>query len=110
MFKKIKDTALSKGIQIAINSQIKEFGKMLKFNLDSKNKTIEIEVMLDGEQEPLMVKVHNYELTEENGKYFIKIHRVTTSRRWINVLAGNYLEGKAFEIPSEYAKMLKVMV
>ncbi len=110
MFKKIKDSALSKGVQIAINSQIKEYGKMLKLKLDSKHKKIEMEVMLDGEHEPLAVEVQNYELTQEGGKHFIKVHGVTTSRKWINVVAGNYLEGKAFEIPAEYAKMLKVIV
>jgi len=68
MLKKMKDAALSKGAKIAINSQIKEYGQMLKLNLDSTQKSIEIEVMLDGEQEPLN------------------------------------------EIPSEYAKMLKVIV
>ncbi len=106
----MKDAALSKGAKIAINSQIKEYGQMLKLNLDSTQKSIEIEVMLDGEHEPLKVHVRNYELTQENGKHLLKVHGVTTSRAWINTVASSYLEGKAFEIPSEYAKMLKVIV
>ncbi len=110
MLKKMKDAALSKGAKIAINNQIKEYGKMLKLNLDSTQKSIEIEVMLDGEHEPLKVHVQNYELTQESGKHLLKVHGVTTSRAWINTVASSYLEGKAFEIPSEYAKMLKVIV
>ena len=58
----MKDAALSKGTKIAINSQIKEYGKMLKLNLDSTQKSIEIEVMLDGEHKPLKVHMRNYEL------------------------------------------------
>jgi len=110
MLKKIKDAALSKGAKIAINSQIKEYGQMLKLNLDSTRKSIEMEVMLDGEYEPLKVYVRNYEMTKENGKHLLKVHGVTTSRAWINTVASSYLEGKAFEIPAEYAGMLKVIV
>lgn len=106
----MKDAALSKGAKIAINSQIKEYGKMLKLNLDSTQKSIEIEVMLDGEHEALKVHIRNYEMTEENGRHLLKVHGVTTSRAWINTVASSYLEGKAFEVPEEYAKLLKVIV
>ena len=107
---KTKDVALSTGAKIAINTQIKEYGEMLKFNLDSKNKSIEIEVMLDGEKESLEVKVDKYEITEVDGGHQLRVHGVTTSRAWINVLASSYLEGKSFDIPAEYAKILKVVV
>lgn len=110
MLKKIKDVALSKGLKIAINMQIKEYGKMLKFYLDSKQKSIEIEVMLDGEQEPITVHVRHYEIIQEKESHLLKVHGVTTSRAWINTIASSYLEGKSFEIPTEYAKMLKIIV
>ncbi len=83
---------------------------MLKFSLDSENKSIDMEVLLEGETEALSVKVERYELAEEDGKYFLKIFGLETSRAWINTLAGTYLEGKTFEIPEEHAKMLKVIV
>lgn len=110
MFKKMKDAALSKGAQVAINSYIKEYGEMLKLDLDSKNKSIEMEVLLEGEVEPLHVKIARYELTQEGDRHFLKIKGVTTSRAWINTLASSYLEDKRFEIPAEYAKMIKMVV
>ncbi len=110
MFGKIKDNALSKGTQIAINNQIKEYGKMLKLNLDSKTKSIEMEVMLDGEVEPLSIHVKKYEIMQESDRYFLKVNDITTSRAWINTIVASYLEGKRFEIPAEYAKLLKVVV
>jgi hypothetical protein len=110
MFKKMKDKAVSKGAKAAINTQIKEYGEMLKFNLNSADKSIEVEVMLEGEKEPLSVKVDRYEMIQENGKYYVKIYGVQTSRAWINTVASTYLEGKAFEIPAEYAKLLKVVM
>ncbi|BAF71911.1 hypothetical protein [Sulfurovum sp. NBC37-1] len=110
MLKKVKDAALSKGAKVAINAYIKEYGKMLKLNLDSEKKSITMEVLLEGEKEPLAVHVERYELTKENGKHFLKIYGIHTSRAWINTVAASYLEGKSFEIPEEYAKMLKVIV
>jgi len=110
LFSKIKDKTLSAGAKLAINAQVKEYGKMLKLNLNSQEKSIELEVLLDGEKESLTVKVDNYTLDEDQGKFFLKIYGVQTSRAWINTIASSYLEGKAFEIPAEYAKMLKVIV
>jgi len=105
-----KDVALAQGAKMAINNQIKEYGEMLKLNLDSENKSIEMEVMLDGEKESLKVHVKKYTLLQEGDKHFLKIEGVKTSRAWINTVASSYLEGKTFEIPAEYAKMLKVVI
>lgn len=113
MFNKIinfKDDALSASVQTLVNSKIKDFGEMLKFNLDSKNKTIELEVILDGEKEPLDVKIDNYEITKEDGKYYISVKNIATSRKWINVVASEYLNSQKFEIPAKYAKILKLIV
>jgi hypothetical protein len=105
-----RDTVLSTGTRIAINNQIKEYGEMLKLNLNSEKKSIEMEVMLEGEKEPLTVTVKKYVMTQDGDKHFLKIQGVKTSRAWINTMASSYLEGKTFEIPAEYAKLLKVVV
>jgi hypothetical protein len=110
MFRKMKDSALSKGLKAAINYKVKEYGEMIKLNLDSNAKTIELELMLEGEKEPLHVKVNRYELREENGRYYLIAEDIVTSRAWINTVAAQYLHGQKFEIPEEYAKLLKVVV
>ncbi len=110
MLKKMKDVALSRGVKLAINNQIKEYGKMLKLNLDSKQKCIEIELLLDGEKEPLHVKLNHYTLNQEEGKHYLVAEDIVTSRAWINTIASQYLNGHKFEIAEEYAKLLKVVV
>ncbi len=106
----MKDAALAKGAKAAINTQIKAYGEMLKLDLDSKNKSITLDVMLEGEKEALRIQVSRYELCEENGKHLLRVYGVETSRAWINTVAASYLEGRAFEIPAEYARLLKVVV
>jgi len=110
LFAGAKDKGLSVAVQTAINYKIKEFGEMIKFNLDSKTKTIELEIMLDGEKEPLNVKVNSYKLTQEDDKYYLVANDIVTSRAWINTVASQYLSGQKFQIPSEYAQMLKLVV
>lgn len=106
----LKDAAMSKAVQIALNRYIKEYGAILHLNLDSENKTIEVEILLEGEVEPLAVKVGKYEIVEENGANYIKVQDVHTSRVWLNTLASSYLEDKKFPVPAEYVKLLKVIV
>ncbi len=110
MLKRVKDVALSKGLKVAINSQIKEYGKMLKFNLDSKNKCLDMEIMLDGEVEPISIVVSKYELIKDGNKHLLKVHEVKTSRAWMDTVASLYLEGKSFNIPAQYASMLKAII
>ncbi len=110
MFKKMKDAALSKALKAAINHKVKAYGKMLKLNLDSNHKTIELELMLKGEKEPLHVKVNHYTLNEEHGSYNLFAKDIVTSRAWINTAAAQYLSGQKFKIPEEYAKLLKVVI
>ena len=83
---------------------------MLKLNVNSENKSIEMEVMLEGEKEPLAVHISKYRMSEEGGRHYLEVQGVRTSRAWINTVAATYLEGRRFEIPAEYAKMLKVLI
>lgn len=110
MFNGVKDKGVSVAVKKAINYKIKEFGEILNFNLDSKTKTIELEIMLEDEHEPLHVKVNSYSINEEDGIYFLVAKDIETSRAWINTMASQYLSGQKFKIPAEYAKMLKVVV
>jgi len=110
MFKGWKDKAISATVKTAINVKIKEFGEMLRLNLDSQNKKIELELMLLGEKELLYVEVGSYEISEEGGKHYLIAKDIKTSREWINIVAKNYLENQKFEIPENVAKTLKIIV
>ena len=110
LFTNTKDKAVSVAVQKAINYKIEEFGEMLKFNLNSKAKTIDLEIMLNGESEPLYVQIKKYVLTQEDDKHYLEARDIVTSREWINIVASQYLSNQRFAIPSEYAKMLKMVV
>jgi len=104
----MKDKAVSTGAKIAINqSIIKEYSEIVKLNLNSKFKSMDLEIMLDGENESLTVQIENYAITEDDR---LRVSGIRTSRTWINKLTSKYLEGKEFQVPAEYAQMLRTMV
>ena len=107
MLQKMKDVALSHGARVAMNQYISEYGEIVKLNLNSKFKTMDMEIMLEGENECINIQVEHYEITEEKT---LRISGVTTSKAWITTLAHTYLEGKTFDIPDEYAKMLRAVI
>ena len=105
MFGSLRDSVIRK----TLNSKIKRFGKMLNLNLDSKNKSITLNVLLAGEESPLKIDIGRYDIVSHDDKYYLEINDVSTSRLWLNVLAEETLNGEKIEIPSKIAKLLKVV-
>lgn len=110
MLRKLKDAALSKGAKTALNVAIEEYGKVLRLDLDTKDKCMSAEVLLEGESDVLLIDVGHYELIEKEGEYRLLLHAVHTSRAWLNTLAKNLLEGREVQIPAKYAKILNRVV
>ena len=96
-------------IRKAFNRKIQRYGTMLNLNLDSKNKSITLNVLLAGEESPLEIDIGRYDIVSQGDKYYLEINDVSTSRLWLNVLADETLNGEKIEIPSKIAKLLRVV-
>jgi len=61
---------------------MERYGYMLKLDIDSGEKTIDLELLLRGESIPLRIHVGRYEILAgaESG---IKISQINTSKEWI---------------------------
>jgi len=110
MLNTMKDKALSKGAKIALNTYISKYGNITKLSLNSRFKSMNLEIFLDGDSQPINVHIENYELVEKNSTYSLKISGIKTSKSWINTLAYEHLEAKEFSIPYEFATMLKAII
>ncbi len=107
MIHRLKDTALSKSIHLTANSKWKRFGKILDLRLDTRSRSIEMELLPKGEKEPILLKVFHYEITDENGKHWLRAERIQCSREWIDLLGNEYLSEHPIEIPAHLAQLLK---
>jgi hypothetical protein len=62
-----------------LNSKLGRYGEMLKLEIDSKQKTVELEILLVGEDKPVQVTILKYEIIEGG----LSWSDVKTSRQWI---------------------------
>ena len=110
MLNTMKDKALSKGANIALNKYVSKYGHIGNLSLNTKFKTMQLKILLDGDVKPIDVHIENYELIDNDSKHFLKISGIKTSKQWLDRLADEYLESKEFHISSEYATILKAII
>ena len=103
MFLGAKDKVTGFALRTWLSLKFKRLGTMTSLKIDSKNKTIHLELDLDGEASPIQVEVRQYQLLQEDGKMFLRVDSIETSRRWINVLLAEYLVERKFEVPKAAA-------
>jgi len=110
MLNKMKDLAISKTAKIAINTQIEKYGKVSEISLNSKEKSLEMTLILKGENEAFHLSIEKYILSQKEDKHFIQVQGIQTSRLWMSAIAKDYLENKSFSIPNKYIKLLKTLI
>ncbi len=94
----------------ALNHKIKRIGIMLNLKVDPKSKTIDFSVLLVGEETPLEVKVESYEMNERDGKSFMKVGKVDTSKTWLNIVLDEFVDGKEVELSAKTARLLNIVM
>jgi hypothetical protein len=89
----------------ALNSGLlREYGRVTELKLNSDSGELDVTLELNGEVQPLRLHIQQYELIEEDGKLFLIIHRLVTSRAWLTALARNLALGRKLQLPDDVAK------
>lgn len=99
MFNYAKDAMTSRAAQAFVNSRISRYGRVDRLKIDSQNRQIEVVCSLDGEVEPITVRVDRYAIHEENGKRFFEPQSLSCSRRWLERALEDYAVGRRVELP-----------
>ena len=110
MIHELKDKALSKSINLAASALLKPYGTLLDLRWESRSRTIELKILLRGEQKPLSLTAHNVRIHKEDERSVLLAERIESSREWINVLAEKHFNGRSVEIPRSYAKILAALL
>lgn len=102
-----KDAALSALLRPAVRYFCKEYGDMLDLSVNSKDKTMRVELLLKGETTPITVTVDNYELVTENGATALRLQGLSVSREWLDALVKTLLPADhRIALPNETAAAL----
>ncbi len=86
IFKKNKNKIISKALQSFVNIIITDYGKLVDFDINSKDKSVFLKVLLKGEKEVLNIAFSNYSIVKEHKNTYFQFDSISTSREWINIL------------------------
>lgn len=93
-----------------INGLIEDWGEVLKFDIDSTERTLHTEVLLKGEEKPISVSINGYSIEESDGSIFVVVENISTSREWLSVLLNKYSVNKEFRVPDKYKRWIKLLL
>ncbi|WP_300155956.1 hypothetical protein [Solidesulfovibrio sp.] len=96
-----KDKSLSKLLLSSARQFLREYGEVLDLVLDSSARSLSVEVLPVGEDDPIRVTVTGYGLsTDGSGRGYLTFEKMTFSRQWLTLLAQRILSDKRLPLPS----------
>src|SRR6476469_7266398 len=102
-----KDWLMEKAAVAMLNqSLLQPYGLLTKLKLDTQRRSIDAELELKGEAQPVRIQIHEYELEEAGNEFYFLIRNVSTSREWLTVLARNFAVDRRLEVPASVKKYL----
>ncbi|HPG40876.1 MAG TPA: hypothetical protein PLP19_18375 [bacterium] len=107
---RILDNSISIGLKQLLNSQIERFGKVEKLDFNSGKRQLELILDLRGEKDPVEVVITDFKLIKEAEKTFIQINKLHTSKVWVNILWTDWIRQYRFEVPQQYAAVVKFLL
>jgi hypothetical protein len=99
MFTAAKDAFSSQAARRYVNGLIKRYGEVSELKIDSRAKSVDLVCVLVGESEPVAVRIEQYRVENEDGKYFVKLGPCSCSRRWLQHLLEDHACGRRIPLP-----------
>ncbi|HLA28017.1 MAG TPA: hypothetical protein VJZ49_08985 [Syntrophales bacterium] len=94
------DSATGNNLLLSLlNNWLKEFGMMTSILIDSKSKSMAIEVELKGEDRPISIKINDYVIEPDGNGSIVTIGDISFSREWMDVLAKKFLAKGKLSLP-----------
>ena len=105
-----KDWLIEKaGMALLNQAVLKPYGTLTRLKFDTAARTIEADVELNGESQPVNVQVREYELRESADRATVVLKDIHTSREWLTTLMKNFVVDKEFPLPDSVKKFLPMI-
>lgn len=102
-----KDWAVSQAID---HFKQQAGGRMLNLQIDSKARTLRLELGPKGEDRPIRIEAEGYEILDEPGATRIRLQGLSSDRDLYHLALRQFVEGKAFDVPESLAEWVKLML
>ena len=100
MFNGIKDSLTSSAAKSLLASRVDRYGKLTELRIRSRERTIAVELVLEGEEVPVAIQVERYRITGKTGEHALVVERISASRPWLQNLLEDLLVDKPLPVPS----------
>ncbi|MES2659300.1 MAG: hypothetical protein V4689_11840 [Verrucomicrobiota bacterium] len=99
MFTGIKDSLASTAAKSLLASRMDRYGKLTDLRIRSREKTISGELLLEGEEQPVVIQIGCYRITGKSGDFAMTVESITASRPWLQNLLQDLLVDKPIPVP-----------
>jgi hypothetical protein len=100
MFNGLKDSLTSSAAKSMLASKLERYGRLQDLRISSRDKTIAVDVLLEGEAEAISIRIERYRISDESGGRALVIEKVAASRPWIQHLLEDMVVNKPLAVPS----------
>jgi hypothetical protein len=105
-----RDAGASVAVEKWLARELQEYGELQRVDINSREKKLELDILLKGEAQPVHLRVDQYEIVQTNGRTALLVKAVTASRPWLQSLLNNFLVGTSISIPEQYAKFARLVL
>ncbi|MCF7920796.1 MAG: hypothetical protein K9N06_12860 [Candidatus Cloacimonetes bacterium] len=81
-------------VQDTVDKKIGDYGKLTDIHLDVKQRIVNLEFLMHGEDSVIKVQLSDFKLLQVQGLDYLQIGLIQTSRQWMTLLGQDYLAGK----------------
>lgn len=107
MFEGAKSEAIRRGVNLLVKER---YGELRTLRVDAQNRSLSMEVLLNGETEAVAIEVGTYEILDRGDHPHLVLREIRVSRPWMHELARSYGEGLPIRIPRELAGLVKLVL
>ena len=99
MFGSIKDSLASTAAKTLLAGRVDRYAKITDLRIRSRDRTISAEILLEGDEIPVEIRVEKYRISGSAGEYALVVEKVTASRAWLQNALEDFLVEKALPVP-----------
>lgn len=99
MFNVAKDALTSRAALAWANNLLARYGKVQDLRINSRQKTLEVSCLLEGEATPITIRIENYLVEMDGEKKFIRASGFTCTRPWLQKVLTDYGPQQRIELP-----------
>jgi hypothetical protein len=105
-----KDASVSFMAEKMLQQKLERYGQIMDIQLNSRERTAVLQLLLKGETEPVTIFVDDYAVSQDQTGSWVTVRKARASREWITQALQEFVVGKSLPIPDQFAGLVRVLL